>query len=68
MVKGISKPELYVLFFLGAKPKQIKKMMPDYSMSTIYYYGKRTRNATEFLIKRDLLGSDKKLKIDLDRI
>ena len=68
MVKGRSKPELYILFLMGGKPKEIQKLLPDYSMSTIYYYSRRFRDAVEVLIKRDIIGSDKKLKIDWGRL
>jgi len=68
MVKGPSKPELYILFWLGGKPKKIQKLFPHYSMSTIYYYSKRFREAFETLIKQDIIGSDKKLKIDWEKL
>jgi len=63
MVKGKSKPELYILFMLGLKPKEIKKHLPNYSLSTIYYYFKRFVSAKEFLIKKDVIDANLKLKI-----
>ena len=68
MVKGRSKPELYLMFWMGFTPKKIKILRPDYSMSTIYYYSRRFKDTVEELIKQDIITSDRKLKIDLERL
>jgi len=68
MAHGRSKPELYFLFWIGLKPRQIQKLIPEFSLSTIYYYNHRSKEAVENLIKRDIINSDKKLKVDINKL
>jgi len=63
MVKGKSRPELYILLMKDLKPKRIKELMPEYSLSTIYYYSRKFKQGVGELIKRDLIDSNLKLKV-----